>query len=152
MGEEGNMSTTAVAPMTPTRVQPHHLLSAILTLAKEQSHASRFAFRGHDYQLQNVFGSLVKSESYPLLKAFVFSNNGPEPYSPVLNESVAKLQLAGLIGRENPDYEVVFLRPAADKFFNEDLKKRLGPNDVAELAKVAADFLNRVQVLVTEEA
>src|ERR1700686_4667204 len=91
-----------------------HILSAILTLAKKRSGRTRFAFRGHDFQLQEIFGELSRDGKFPILSGFVFSDSGPEPYSPVLNESVSKLQLSGLIGRENPDYEVLFLRAAAE--------------------------------------
>lgn len=37
-------------------ILPDHLLSAVLTLAKREAGASRFAFRSHDYNLQEIFG------------------------------------------------------------------------------------------------
>ncbi len=97
-------------------ILPDHILSAVLALAQDQFHEKtgkdRLAFRSHDYQLQEIFSDLRKTNKYPLLDAFVFSDSGPEPYSPALNESVSRLQLSGLIGRENPDYEVVFVQPS----------------------------------------
>jgi len=117
-------------PAAKLAVLPDHVLSAILTLAKRESGRSRFAFRGHDFQLQEIFSELVRTKKFPILGRFVFSDTGPEPYSPVLNESVSKLQLAGLIGRENPDYAVLFLRPSSEKFFDEDLAQQLSPDDM----------------------
>ena len=125
---------------------PDHVLSAILTLAKRESGADRFAFRGHDFQLQEIFSDLARSGKYPILQSFVFSDTGPEPYSPVLNESVSKLQLSGLIGRENPDYEVLFLRPAAEKFYDETLAGRLSAPEIAQLQEVAEEFLGKVSL------
>ena len=134
-------------PAAELAVLPDHLLTAILTLAKRQSGQPRFAFRGHDFQLQEIFSELVESGKYPVLGRFVFSDTGPEPYSPILNESVSKLQLSGLIGRENPDYEVLFLRPAAEKFFDEVLIQQLPPEEMAQLDHVATEFLKRVEVV-----
>jgi hypothetical protein len=77
----------------------------------------------------------------------VFSDSGPEPYSPALNESVSRLQLSGLIGRENPDYEIVFLRPAADGFFDDVLRDEFDKPQVEQLTKIASEFLKRVKVV-----
>lgn len=131
---------TATAPA----ILPDHVLSAIFTLAKRKSGQQPFRFRGHDFQLQEIFSELSRSGDYPLLSKFVFSNTGPEPYSPALSESVSRLQLSGLIGRENPDYEIVFLRPAAEKFFDNTLKPTLSPKDLEQLEKIAEQFLARV--------
>jgi len=124
---------------------PDHLLSAVLTLAKKQKKVDRFAFRSHDYTLQKIFSELAGG--YSVLSPFVFSDSGPEPFSPVLNDSVSRLQLSGLIGRENPDYEVVFLTPAAEKFYDRILKPRLSATEVAQLEEIAGKFLERVKVV-----
>lgn len=138
-------------PATQSAILPDHILSAVLTLAKRElertSQKDRLAFRSHDFQLQDVFDELRKMGKYSILNAFVFSDSGPEPYSPVLNESVSRLQLSGLIGRENPDYEVVFLRPAADRFFDEVLKSEFDPSQLQQLTEIASQFLKRVKVV-----
>ena len=131
--------------MTATEpVLPDHILSAILTLAKRRQSGGRFSFRGHDSTLQRIFGELKTQYSFPLLDRFVFSDSGPVPYSPVLTDAVSKLQLSGLIGRENPDYEVVFLMPAADKFFDQVLSARLSSEEKSQLESIADAFLKRV--------
>lgn len=133
-----------------SRILPDHVLSAVLVLAEKQhsrnaTEPKRLAFRSHDFQLQEIFNDLRKT--YSILNAFVFSDSGPEPYSPVLNESVSRLQLSGLIGRENPDYEVVFVRKAADRFFDEVLRQKLAPEEINQLDEVASRFLSRVEVV-----
>lgn len=131
-------------------VLPDHVLSAVLTLAQRElvervgEGKKRFAFRSHDFQLQEIFHELQESGRYPILNAFVFSDSGPEPYSPALSESVSRLQLSGLIGRENPDYEIVFLRPAADEFFNKVLSKEFSAPEIGQLTEIATEFLKRV--------
>ena len=127
-----------------------HVLGAVLALAEKQHTeknvgTKRLAFRSHDFELQEIFNDLRKT--YRILDTFVFSDSGPEPYSPVLNESVSRLQLSGLIGRENPDYEVVFVRPAADRFFNEVLRRDLAQSDLEQLSHVASEFLKRVDTV-----
>ncbi len=132
-------------PSVETTVLPDHILAAVLVLAKQESAKERLAFRGHDFQLQEIFHSLRSSKKYPILDAFVFSDSGPEPYSPALSESVSRLQLSGLIGRENPDYEVVFLRDSADRFFEDVLKKEFSANQFEQLGEIASQFLERVK-------
>lgn len=127
-------------------VLPDHILAAVLAIAKRELNRDRFAFRGHDFQLQEIFSELQKSKKYPILDAFVFSDSGPEPYSPVLSESVSRLQLSGLIGRENPDYEIVFLQDSADQFFNHVLRNEFSHDQLRQLDEIAAHFLKRVKV------
>ena len=130
-----------------TALLPDHVLSAVLAIAKRQRGEGRLAFRSHDYHLQEIFSELTKSGKYPMLSGFVFSDSGPEPYSPILSESVSRLQLSGLIGRENPDYEVVFLRPAAETFFDKILRPKLSQQDEVQLGEIAQAFLERVTVV-----
>lgn len=134
---------------TQQALLPDHVLGAVLALAEKQNEgrhqgSDRLAFRSHDFQLQEIFSDLRQTGKYPILDAFVFSDSGPEPYSPILNESVSRLQLSGLIGRENPDYEVVFVRPAANRFFDEVLTKELDKSAVDQLNEIASTFLDRV--------
>ncbi len=130
-----------------SQILPDHILSAILTLAKRKGGGERFAFRGHDSTLQRVFREIQREGQFPTLSRFVFSNAGPVPYSPVLTDAVSKLQLSGLIGRENPDYEVVFLMPAAERFFDQILFPQLSANEKSELELVAVEFLKRVSAV-----
>jgi len=114
---------------------------------EKTSKKDRLAFRSHDFQLQDIFNGLRQTGKYGILDAFVFSDAGPEPYSPTLSESVSRLQLSGLIGRENPDYAVVFLRPAADRFFDEVLKSEFDESQFRQMTEIASEFLKRVQVV-----
>ncbi len=125
---------------------PDHVLSAVLTVAKKKLN-KRLAFRSHDYQIQEIFSDLTGSGKYPILDSFVFSDSGPEPFSPILNESVSRLQLSGLIGRENPDYEVVFLSSAAEEFYEKVLRGQLSPEEIEQLDEIAGQFLERVKVV-----
>lgn len=136
------MSTSKAA------ILPDHILSAVLALAEQtllqkDSTKKRLAFRSHDFQLQEIFNQLRETGNYPILEAFVFSEGGPEPYSPTLNESVSRLQLSGLIGRENPDYEVVFLRPSASRFYKEVLISEFDEAQRQQLADIAVQFLEK---------
>jgi hypothetical protein len=139
-------------PATKSAILPDHILAAVLTLAKREivnkhPDETRFAFQSDDSKLQEIFSELQKDEKYRILDAFVFSDSGPEPYSPALEESVSRLQLSGLIGRENPDYDVVFLQPSADGFFDDVLKTEFDGPQLQRLTEIASEFLKRVTVV-----
>ncbi len=124
---------------------PDDILTAILALAKQSSSKERLAFRGHDYALQKVFRQLGQEYHNRLLGPFVFSDSGPEPYSPALSESISRLQLSGLVGRENPDYEVLFLRPAAERYFEQELRSRFSESEIRDLQQLAQRFWELVR-------
>jgi len=122
------------------------VLTGVFALAKAASRKERLAFRGHDSALQEIFLGIQQRLHPALLKDFVFSDSGPKPYCPILSESISRLQLSGLVGRENPDYEVVFLRPSAESYFDEVLKKRFSREDLAQLEQIATEFLRSIQL------
>jgi hypothetical protein len=139
-------------PATQPNILPDHILAAVLALAKQElvkkdPNRKRLDFRSHDFQLQEIFSDIQKAKKRPILAPFVFSDSGPEPYSPALDESVARLQLSGLIGRENPDYEIVFLQPSADRFFDDVLKTEFDESQLKQLTEIASEFLARVKVV-----
>lgn len=127
-----------------TNVQPDDILCALLVMAQTKRRVQRLTFRGHDSELQDVFHKLVTQVAGKLLGRFVFSTRGPIPYSPILNQSISTLQLAGLIGRENPDYAQVFLQPAASKYFEEVLKERFSLEELSEIDRAADVFLDNI--------
>lgn len=130
------------ATQKTVRLPPDDLLSAIFVLA-ERKKGEPLRFQGHDFDLQQIFGKL--SGKHPILeKNYIFSNNGPLPYSPILNDSISRLQLSGLIGRENPDYHWVFLRPSAEAYFSQSLEPNLDENLKTELSDAAEAFLKEL--------
>jgi hypothetical protein len=131
---------------TQSSLLPDDILTAILTLAKQNSNKQRLAFRGHDSALQRLFLKLAESCPSRFLDPFVFSDRGPEPYSPALSEAVSRLQLSGFVGRDNPDYEVLFLREAGESYFDRELQKHLSNQDTEELNRLANGFLKLVQL------
>jgi hypothetical protein len=141
--EEATTMLTAQSQQ-PILPPPDDALSAIFALARHHLDPNkRFAFRAHDSQLQEIFRELA--DQYDLLpKIFVFSSSGPRPYSPALNDSIAKLQLTGLVGRENPDYQVIFLRPAAEGYFQNVLAPKLGSELIERLDRVASDLITKL--------
>jgi len=121
---------------------PDDILAAIFTLAEHQA-GERLRFRGHDFDLQRIFKELA--DQFPVVREhFVFSSTGPFPYSPVLAESISRLQLAGLIGRENPDFEFLFLKPSAVGYFDQLISKRLDPVILKQLEEAAKAFYRKV--------
>lgn len=124
---------------------PDDILTAILELAGQEKGGDQFRFKGHDEELQKVFYELSGDASRTLLGSFVFSKSGPRPYSPALSDSVSKLQLAGLLVRQNPDYEIVFTTPAAKGYYESVLSKRFSEEDKHQLKEIAKEFLSRIE-------
>jgi len=124
---------------------PDDILTAILELARREKGADRLAFRGHDDELQSVFAELSKDPKRSLLRLFVFSDSGPRPYSPTLNDSVSKLQLAGFLGRQNPDYEVVFTTTAARDYYETVLSNIFSDDEKNQLSEIAKVFLSHIR-------
>ncbi len=129
-----------------TYVLPDDVLSAVLELARREIGKERLAFSGHDEDLQRIFSEISQDSKYDLLRLFVFSTStsGPRPYSPALSDSVSKLQLAGLLGRQNPDYEVLFTTPSATRFYDEVLSHKFSRGQIDQLREVARKFLTRI--------
>ena len=122
------------------------VLSAILILAQKKL-GKKLRFRAYDSDLQDLFYQLVQETACPLLECFVFSDAGPMPYSPMLSESVSRLQLAGLLGHENPDYEVLFLTLSAKAYYDAELTKRFSKEELQQLDAVADALLNKIKPL-----
>ena len=133
--------------LADSNVQPDDILCALLVVAGIKRCDQRLTFRGHDSELQNAFHKLVTQVDGDLFGRFVFSTRGPVPYSPILNQSISTLQLAGLIGRENPDYAQVFLQPAARKYFEEVLKKLFSSEELSEIDRAADVFLKNIKAV-----
>lgn len=129
-----------------TDMLPDDVLTAVFELARQSSKQEQLSFRGHDSRLQRLFWELAQKSRSRFLEPFVFSDTGPEPYSPVLSESISRLQLSGFMGRGNPDYDDLFLKPAAKQYFDRELSRRLSEDDIKELRRVADQFLRLVNI------
>lgn len=135
-------ATTIEKPQRQLRADD--VLAAILALAARKFPEKRLEVRAHDSDLQRVFRELVGRFDY-LQGFFVFSDSGPESYSPALNEAFAKLQLSGLIGRQNPDYQLMVLRPAASDYYDRKLEPSLDEKVKASLQGIADAFVTSVR-------
>lgn len=132
---------------TSARLLPDDILAAILELARQEVHRESFAFRGHDEDLQRIFLDLSKDNQSGLLRQFVFSTFGPHRYSPALSDSVSKLQLAGLLGRQNPDYEILFTTPSTTAYYDEILSKKFSADEIRQLHEIAKEFVSKAPAL-----
>lgn len=131
-------------------VLPEEILAALLyhawKHARDQGRTGkdqRYQFRGHDYTIQKKFEELT--EHFPILKEyFPSARTGPDPFSPVLNDSITRLQLAGLIARQNPDYQVMLLNPEVKAFYEnrakEKIESKLGRERLKELQEAGSEF------------
>lgn len=142
------MPTTSAAGET-SNLRPDDVLGAILAMANQDKYkqggkSSRLTFKGHDSDLQRVFYDLVNRFHDPLMQVFVFSTKGPTPYSPILSDAISKLQLCGFVGRENPDYENLFIRDAAVDYYKSVIKDKLSAGQVSILEQVASEFQSKV--------
>ena len=78
-----------------TRVEQVHVLCLILVLAKKKL-GNNFRFRS--YQLQRILSS-----SQAARELFIFSDSGPESFSPELESALGHLSLCGFL--KHPDLQ-----------------------------------------------
>jgi len=127
-------------------VDPDDALGAIFALTSTRS--KKDTFRAHNQDLQRIFYNIVEEEGSEFLKErFIFSTSGPTPYSPALSEAMTRLQLSGLIGKDNPDYVNINIKPAANKYFEEILKNLLTESDIKELERATDSFVKHINRL-----
>ncbi len=119
-----------MATSARSHVLPDDILTAILELARRESGKERLVFRGHDEDLQRIFFRLSRNPEYSLLGEFV-----------------SKLQLAGLLGRQNPDYEVLYTTPSASRFYEEVLTTKFSREQVDQLSSIAKEFRSLVPAM-----
>lgn len=117
------------------------VLVAIFVAARKVSGCTHF--RAHDHKLQRVFHKL--QGKFLWLRCFVFSSNGPEPFSRLLEEAIGNLQLAGLLNRPDlKDWEVIGIKPAAESYFREKLQQQFSVQEQQQLEEIAAAFLEHI--------
>lgn len=127
-------------------VFPGDRLCTVLVLAKRRLNSKDFSLKAHDYDLQRIFYRIDRQTRGKT--GFVFSNSGPVPYSPDLEEDITWLQFSGLTGR--PDLqspEILVLKPQGEAYFNEVLTKRMGKRGIERLERIAGLFAERISVL-----
>jgi hypothetical protein len=79
-------------------------------------------------------------EKYPVLRGFTFSTGDLYPFSRLLERVLTRLQLARLIGMDNPDYERYRISDGAKKFIQDEVLPRFTPDQQAEIRAIAAGF------------
>lgn len=94
------METTTDTKRQDTEVLASDILIAIFVNIKNLCEKKQLFIKIRTDELQLIINALLLT--YPgeldyLKKLFVFSNSGPIPYSPQLQEAVERLQLAGMI-------------------------------------------------------
>lgn len=130
------------------RVFAEDVLVALLYFAVQEREGDDLReFKSYDFDLQAIFSSLT--EEYPVLKKyFLFSKSGPKPFSPALNNALSELQLGGLIARQNPEYQVLVVKPTAQRYVQdhllEVLEDELSGEELQDLQRAAHDFEERV--------
>lgn len=90
-------------------------------------------------------------DKYPLLKVFPFSQGDIYPFSRYLEEVLSRLQVARLLGMENPDFKRYIVKQRAKKIIRERVHKRFNDEQSAELQKIAREFEDRCLAPSQEE-
>ncbi|MDA2934041.1 hypothetical protein MYX82_06830 [Acidobacteria bacterium AH-259-D05] len=122
---------------------PDDIVAAVLVRAADLcGEKEHFRFPATDSRLQDIMYALAQTGEGDFLKEFVFSDKGLKPYSPLLTEVISRLQLSGIIGRENPDFRVGFLREGAFAYVGQIISK-LDKTKIDSLAKAFLEERSR---------
>lgn len=115
-------------------------LCLMLVLAGQKSRTRTFSVRHIDFQ------RIFKNSTNLLMKEVIFSDSGPEPFSPILDYSLSHLIFAGLTGCPDIQYpEQMFIKPAAFEYA-QVLRAKLSQTETREVEKLAEEFLSVVTV------
>ncbi len=94
----------------------------------------RVVFRAHNYEWQEIIRRFQLK--YPLLNCFVFSDRGPELFSPVLDGAL----LVNLQRFDAGDWEVFVVKQQNLDYFNKEIKPRLTQDELRQAAQIAEEF------------
>ena len=124
-------------------------LIAVLVNIKKAS-AGRQLFIDLDYNgFQELWDIIVRDYRFSYLKKlFVFSDSGPIPFCPILQEALEHLQLAGILcwpDRQEPN--IMRLNPSAELYYENDLtstgSNRLPLQDIQTSQEIARALVRR---------
>lgn len=114
------------------------ILCSILVAASQKSGTRTFTVRHIDFQ------RIFKNSVNPLMKEVVFSDSGPEPFSPVLDDSLNHLILSGLTCYPDIQHpEQMLIKPSAFEYARE-LDRSFSPTEKEQVDRLADDFLSSV--------
>lgn len=120
------------------------VLNAVFVLAERKKgcpKCGRLEFRAPEYELQKIFRHLGNKFEASPLSVFVYSNSGPEPYSPILGEALTHLIASGFVVNFSG---ITQIRPAAGKDFEAEGKSKFDNKELLELEIIAEAFLKIV--------
>lgn len=82
----------------------------------------------------------LKTDYPEAFAEFIFSSSTSYPYSEQLASSLHSLQWCRLIGMENPDFRVYFVRDSVRRVFQEVVQPRLPESILSDLAAASRRF------------
>ncbi len=124
-----------------TTLASDDVLCSVMVLAKRQSGKDPFFVEANGPRLQEIFYEMSGS-GHTVLEGFVFSPNGPVPYSPVLEESLNRLQFSGFVSRRDPkNPDNLYVNPPAEKYTDRFMALETSPDQREEFIRVADQFL-----------
>ena len=127
-------------PDSPVIYASDVFLGILVNLSKKFADPQKLlSIRAHNSRLQGIFYSLkMADQKYDVMEPFVFSDSGPFPYCPVLEEAINQLILGGCISYPfTTDWEVIVLLPAGEKFFEEEGGDRFCKEELEEIEDIA---------------
>lgn len=114
-------------------------LCLILVAASQKSGTRTFTIRHIDFQ------RIFKNSTNPLIKEVIFSDSGPEHFSPILDASLNQLIFAGLTGCPDIQYpEQIFIKPSAFEYAME-LSRSLSQAEKKQVDRLADEFLSGIR-------
>lgn len=116
------------------------VMCLMLVAASKKSGIKIFAVRHIDFQ------RIFKNSKNPLMEEVIFSNSGPEPFSPALADSLNHLILSGLTGYPDMQHsEQMLVKPLAFKYASSVGRNIFSDPEKEQVDKLADEFLFNVR-------
>lgn len=104
-------------------------------------------FTGDTPTIHRTFFDL--RDKFPILsKVLIFSTKHIHPFSRQLEDALGNLELARVIGMENPDYDTYIIKSAGQEFIRAHILPLFDKNDrdqISEIAKIFAQKCGKTQ-------
>lgn len=120
------------------------LLAILATMGEEairKQGRDRIVFKGHNREWHNVICHHLQRPKWPILDCFVFADNGPELFSPILDAAL----LVTLHRFDAGDWELFAVTRDDLEYFDKEIKPGLTPDDLRQIGEIATE-LKRIRM------
>lgn len=129
--------------LTESRFSPSDIIVAIFVAASTKTEGGRdgrCVFLAHNSALQREFWALQKKYRRGVLVNFLFSDSGPDPFSPNLDDAL----LVSLSRYDSGNAEPFMISSPMRTGYLNDIHELFAPEELREISAIADEILRKI--------